>query len=80
MKVRELLRANNVVWVNRKPKARSHEECLLTALGKCYNDNTVIQITRRIRAYLHIRLLFEWNDAPERTFADVLQVVDELDI
>jgi hypothetical protein len=53
--------------------------CLVGALCYCYSvfDNgPSIKVIDR----LGVRSLSKWNDAPERTFAEVKALVEELDI
>jgi hypothetical protein len=65
---------------------RACKFCLLGALDKCYGTNA--NEYRRVRAKIESRIIpnetlgtiVRWNDAPERTFADVKQLVEELDI
>lgn len=58
--------------------------CLDGAVIKCYSSNDKWQILGKILKHIHKKKnkihIHEWNDAPERTFADVKQLVEELDI
>lgn len=55
--------------------------CLVGALEKCYPDHAD---KRTARAAIHAAIkkgtIPEWNDAPGRTFAEVKELVEKLDI
>lgn len=53
--------------------------CLRGAIIYCYPVDETLQIFERVRAKIRIKLT-EWNDAPTRTFAEVRQLIEELDI
>jgi len=63
------------------PQARSW--CLLGALHRCYNDTDYgyavddIESILRLQGYDYPEA---WNDAPERTQAEVVALLKELDI
>ena len=56
--------------------------CLLGAIGQCYGlaPSTIrAKVEAEIRGVYNTAIV-EWNDAPERTFADIRQLVEKLDI
>lgn len=53
--------------------------CLVGALHKCYLNARAQEICGQIFDKLQLAPA-EWNDAPERTFADVRRLIEELDI
>ncbi len=53
--------------------------CLVGAIYKCYPDQ-INEIRKRIGTHLGIELVYEWNDNPSRTFAEVKSLVEVLDI
>jgi hypothetical protein len=56
--------------------------CLLGAVWSCYGiwGEQAKQIEQKIRDHLGIVSIAGWNDAPERTFAEVRQLALDLDI
>jgi len=53
--------------------------CVYGALVHCYGFTGAAAVYARIRERLGMSPV-KWNDAPERTFAEVKALVDELDI
>lgn len=54
--------------------------CILGALRKCYRSMLVeLDITRRIKLEVGMSVPV-WNDAPERTHAEVLEILKRLDV
>lgn len=51
--------------------------CFGGAIQRCYPTSSV-EVRQRIKDHLGIENLVHWNDAPGRTFEDVLAVVKEL--
>lgn len=88
MKVQELL-TDPSKWtkeayardINGKPVGTKSTEvscfCLSGAIDRCYQDSANIRL--KIHSYLHESIPV-WNDAPERTFEDIQQLIKELDI
>ncbi len=92
MKIKELLvdsskwtkgvfaRDNDGIAVaTHNPNARCW--CLVGAIAKCYNiftDTKYAEIFNKIK--LEVEHPSNWNDAPERTFAEVKELVERLDI
>lgn len=58
--------------------------CLYGAIARCYGiegDNAeYYKIRSRVLSHLHTDTLSEWNDATGRTFEEVKELVDSLDI
>lgn len=57
--------------------------CLLGALQRCYHDSGSVNemaIRARLRSWLETNSIISWNDAPERTYDEVISVLKELDI
>lgn len=64
--------------------------CLAGAVRRCYRSNKAHQVLRRVASKLKLGLfrslsnpdstIANWNDAPEREFADVQALVKELNI
>lgn len=55
--------------------------CLLGAIHKCYTDEgMIIVLYNKILETLNVKWVGKWNDAPNRTFNDVKQLIMELDI
>ena len=52
--------------------------CLLGGIEKCYGSKWV-EIVNDVHAHIRMPLSI-WNDAPERTFEDIVQLVKELNI
>ncbi|MFI5404981.1 MAG: hypothetical protein ACHQ1D_00560 [Nitrososphaerales archaeon] len=89
MKIKELLKnrwkwtkgAFARTWYGTKTEYYSSNAsrfCLLGALLKCYNfdfEEPGTKIELKIGGTIS-----EWNDNPDRTFAEVKQLVEELDI
>ena len=85
MKIKDLL-TDESKWLQ-----GSHRDgtpcCLERAVEVCYGDNKTLEqdIKSRIDKYLggdgsvNMRIIY-WNDAPERTFADIRRLIEELDI
>ena len=91
MKIRELL-SDETKWT-KGAFARTKDDveihsvssyavrwCLLGAMNKCYRDRAPL-VMKSVEATCGGSMnLVEWNDAPERTFAEVKALVDKLDI
>lgn len=55
--------------------------CLIGAMLRCYDSDDLQKINGRVEAHLDNQSsTSSWNDAPERTFAEVHALVKELDI
>lgn len=59
--------------------------CLIGAVRKCYGQagtDEYCQVIDRISSYLGVGRLgpTAWNDAPERTYAEVFNLAKELDV
>lgn len=55
--------------------------CLVGAINKCYVPAIRPEIFEKISDYINSRAgISVWNDAPERTFAEVKALVEKLDI
>lgn len=57
--------------------------CLIGAMERCYGllaDDEYMHILERIMVDAGSGDIAHWNDAPERTFADVRALVERLDI
>ncbi len=89
MKVKELLDSPEK-WTQRANARDSHNLpvnpecdhaacwCLIGAIIRCYplgSSDVVRRVDRNVGCYVN-----NWNDAPERTFDDVKQLVEELNI
>ena len=59
------------------PKAVSF--CLIGAIFKAYHCNSVY-VVDRVRNHLGTSSVAKWNNEPERTFAQVRALIEELDI
>lgn len=80
MKIRELL-TDESKWC----KGRAHDEsgaiCLLEAIELCYRQEGYTGATANlVRQAIGVQAITDWNDAPERTFAEVKALVERLDI
>lgn len=53
--------------------------CLMGAATKCYGFHESTNILLRINKALSGSVV-DWNDAPERTFEDVKELVERLDV
>lgn len=85
MKVREYLRQPDVHWVNHFPGGNLEQECLVTAVHKCYyickdSEAEYEHILSVLEAFLQVYSLINWNDDPNRTLQEVLTLVDAVDI
>jgi len=91
MKIRELL-SDELTWT-KGASGRTREGfsclpdsvdavrwCLSGAVERCYEGRLGIPIFGRIERALAMGEVMDWNDAPERTFAEVKALVDTLDI
>lgn len=56
--------------------------CLVGALYRCYGDSSTVLsvIYRKVYTAIGNQLISEWNDDPDRTFADIKHLIDTLDI
>lgn len=55
--------------------------CLLGAMTVCYPNSYIrAEIIRKIHKHLLNNTVFNFNDAPERTFEDIKKLVNDLDI
>lgn len=54
--------------------------CLSGAIDICYRNIEYDLIWEKICRHLNIICLTSWNDDPQRTFKEVKQLVEELDI
>jgi hypothetical protein len=79
MKVLDVLNEGN--WGKGSEYGRApYTLCLAQAIREVYRDEEkVSQIYNKVERYLG-RFPTHWNDAPERTFADVKALVEELGI
>ena len=50
------------------------------AIWKCHSDNNMMKVIIKIHDYMGEKYLWQWNDAPERTFEDVRKLIEELNI
>lgn len=50
------------------------------AIRECYSGGGVLKVYRKLRDKLNTKDLYEWNNHPDRTYAEVFQLVKELDI
>lgn len=90
MKIRELLSAPSR-WIKRDLArdvdgnqvhpiaAESVCWCLIGAVVRCYRESEQVAIIKKIQAGVGM-FGSDWQDAPERTFEEVRQLVEELDI
>lgn len=54
--------------------------CLAGAIKRCYGDeDEVLRVLRIVHNRLNTQIDI-WNDAPERTFADVRALIEALDL
>lgn len=64
--------------------ARAPRLCLKFAIMHCYTDNDEFGrsnvVSDKICKHLNIISISKWNDSPERTFADIKNLVETLDI
>ena len=55
--------------------------CLYGAMCRCYpNEEERSRVQRELHSNVPLRNVAAWNDAPERTHAEVLELVTRLDI
>lgn len=54
--------------------------CLQGAINKVYADDADKRFNTNIKLRASVGMLFDWNDAPERTFEEVLAKCKELGI
>lgn len=54
--------------------------CLFGAINKCYDDKPDMYTEVREKLEQSIKNIVRWNDAPDRTFAEVKALVRKLDI
>lgn len=77
-----LLYTDSNIWL-KGAKHRVHNGiqrcCLLGAIDICYPSNGRL-IRNRIRDRLRIESISDWNDAEDRTFEHIKNLVTELDI
>ncbi len=59
---------------------RAVQWCLVGGLYKCYQGDKIRSIHSKICSYIGDKLISVWNNAPERTFADIRLLVETLDI
>lgn len=79
MKIREFLTEAN--WGRGPELAHGEKECLLTALCHCgQNQHERDVAIEKILDAIGCGSIMAWNDAPERTFAEVKALVERLDI
>ena len=79
MKMQELFVSPKNWTQNRPYNFERTAFCLIGAVYQCY-DCFCEELKLRIKRHLKVRDLAEWNDAPERIFEDIRQLVIELDI
>ena len=88
MKVRELL-TDESKWCQRHymiRKGKSRQYCLAAAIDTCYPTEQATAVSLVVFDALEDksqhpwRSISRWNDAGDRTFAEVKALVDELDI
>ncbi len=53
--------------------------CLLGAIELCYESREDMSVVKLVRNSIN-RGISEWNDAPERTYSEVISLCKELDI
>jgi hypothetical protein len=77
-----LLQSEGCCWVNRMPCTNTNEVCLLTALDKMRSEKeSLYRVACRLNAELpdasnaNWLSLTVWNDAPGRTKADVIDLL-----
>jgi hypothetical protein len=78
MKVYELL-ATPDKWIQGRYDTGDGRHCILGAVDACYDPADQCHIRTKLRGALG-RSIIGWNDAPERTHAEVLALCKELDI
>lgn len=94
MKIKDLL-SDESKWtqgaldINDKPITGSSSQascwCLLEAANRCYQDAwekfyVLQEIYKELRNIKTQTSIAEWNDAPERTFGEVKELVEKLGI
>ena len=86
MKVKDLLTENN--WGKASPGCYlppCSKICLGMAINDCYpswekDHERIWSIVKNKLKLKSSVAIVDWNDAPERTFAEVRQLIEELDI
>lgn len=53
--------------------------CLVGGIDKCYDGEELILVHHKVKNYLGMSLTI-WNDYPDRTFADIRRVIEDLNI
>lgn len=82
MKVKDLL-TDESKWYHPGDREAGDLNCIATAIYSAYGSTSSDAILKRVAAKVGGKTakdIQRWNDAPERTFADVRQLIEELDI
>lgn len=71
--------SNDVICLEDDGKACSW--CIIGALRKCYQSlDRELSVWRDITVAIGNQDVADWNDAPERTHAEVLEILKRLDV